>query len=113
MPRVNRDGYLSSLFYDDWEPAAFSSCLTGSAQIAIVAYRLFQETRNDEYRRFADKLLNYLKALQVLDSPLAAVNGALAGSFPLFGSYMRGGYPNWATKYLLDALLLQDRVAQP
>ena len=23
---------------------------------------------------------------------------------------MRGGYPNWATKYFLDALLLQQRV---
>jgi len=28
------------------------------------------------------------------------------------GSYMRAGYPNWATKYFLDALLLQQRLEQ-
>jgi hypothetical protein len=43
----------------------------------------------------------------VLHSPNRALNGALAGSFPIFGAYMPAGYPNWATKYFLDALLLQ------
>jgi len=38
--------------------------------------------------------------------------GAVAGSFPLFGGYMRAGYPNWATKYFLDALLLQAQFDQ-
>jgi hypothetical protein len=33
-------------------------------------------------------------------------------SGPLFGEYMRAGYPNWATKYFLDALLLQERLSQ-
>jgi len=112
MPRISSEGYLPALFYDDWEPAAFSSCLTGSAQIAVVCYRLFQHTGLNPYRQCADQLVNYLKALQSVDSPLDAVNGALSGSFPLFGAYMRGGYPNWATKYLLDALLLQDQVAR-
>jgi len=112
MPHCDGDGYLAALFYDDWQPASFSSCLTGSAQIAIVAYRLFEHTNAETYRRFADRLVNYLKPLQALDSPIAALNGALAGSFPLFGAYMRGGYPNWATKYMLDALLLQDRTAR-
>ena len=59
----------------------------------------------------ADRLVDYLKGLQVLDSACAEVNGALAGSFPLFGGYMRAGYPNWATKYLLDALMLQSAAA--
>jgi hypothetical protein len=35
------------------------------------------------------------------------IDGALAGSYPIFGGYMTGGYPNWATKYLLDALMLE------
>jgi len=107
--RISSNGYLPGLFYDDWEPAQFSSCLTGSAQIAIVCYRLYEHTARDEYRNHADRLLDFLKPLQALDSPNDEINGALAGSFPLFGQYMRAGYPNWATKYLLDALLLQDR----
>ena len=49
-----------------------------------------------------DSLLNYLKALQVLEGPDPGVNGAIGGSYPLLGSYMTAGYPNWATKYFLD-----------
>ncbi len=105
--RVQQGGYLPGTFYSDWEPAGFSSCLTGSAQIAVVCYRLHQKTGIEGYRRAADRLLNYLKAVQSLQSPLPAINGAMPGSFPLLGEYMRAGYPNWATKYFLDALLLQ------
>jgi hypothetical protein len=110
LPRISSSGYLPGQFYADWEPAAFSSCLTGSAQMAIVYYRLFEQTAERKYRDQADKLVNFLKALQLLQSDQAAVIGAIAGSFPIFGSYMRAGYPNWATKYFLDALLLQDRL---
>ena len=110
LPRMDSNGYLPGRFYADWEPAGFSSCLTGSAQIAIVAYRLFELTGEASYRTQADKLVDFLKALQLLKSDDAAVVGALAGSFPLMGSYMRAGYPNWATKYFLDALLLQQRL---
>ena len=109
LPRISSTGFLPGRFYADWEPAGFSSCLTGSAQIAIVGYRLFEQTGEAKYRTQADKLVNYLKGLQVCRSKEAGVSGAIAGSFPLFGSYMRAGYPNWATKYFVDALLLQHR----
>lgn len=112
LPRISDAGYLPGCFYSDWEPAVFSSCLTGSAQIAIVCYRLTEQTGEPKYRAHADKLVNYLKSLQVTRSKDAAVVGAIAGSFPLFGGYMRAGYPNWATKYFLDALLLQARFEQ-
>lgn len=112
IPRASNDGYLPGVFYSDWEPAGFSSCLTGAAQIAVVCYRLSEETRRDSYRLAADRLLNFLKPLQVLDSPISAINGAIPGSFPMLGEYMRAGYPNWATKYYLDALLLQDRCSR-
>jgi hypothetical protein len=106
--RVSEAGFLSGCFYDDWSPAVLSSCLTGSAQLASVGYRLHELCGEVPYLRFADKLLNYLKPLQELGSRDPGIKGALAGSFPIFGEYMRGGYPNWATKYLLDALLLQQ-----
>lgn len=112
LSRISDKGYLPGCFYSDWEPAVFSSCLTGSAQIAIVFYRLTEQTGEPKYRTHADKLVNYLKALQVTQSDDAAVVGAIAGSFPLFGGYMRAGYPNWATKYFLDALLLQAQFEQ-
>lgn len=110
LPHVSRSGYLPGRFYADWEPAGLSSCLTGSAQMAIVCYRLFEHTAEARYRAQGDKLVNYLKGLQLLQSDDANVVGAIAGSYPIFGAYMRAGYPNWATKYFLDALMLQSQL---
>lgn len=113
LSRVSKKGFVHGCFYADWAPASFSSCLTGSAQLAVVCYRLFEQTGEQRYRSVADSLVDYLKSLQALDSADPAVNGALAGSFPLLGSYMTGGYPNWATKYFLDSLMLQERLRRP
>lgn len=110
VARLAPHGLLAGRYYADWEPAAFWSCLTGNAQIAIVCYRLYELMTLAEYKQAADRLVNALKGLQVLESSNPALNGAIAGSFPLFGGYMRAGYPNWATKYFVDALLLQHRL---
>jgi hypothetical protein len=111
LARMDLSGFLHGRYYANWEPAVFSSCLTGNAQIAVVCYRLFEATGETRYVQSADILVDYLKSLQVLDSPNQALNGALAGSFPIFGGYMPAGYPNWATKYFLDSLLLQERLS--
>ena len=111
LPHVTDDGFIPGRFFSDWGAACFSSCLTGSAQLAVVCYRLYERLGDRHYWEAAERLVNYLKFLQLLNSPNLALNGALPGSFPLFGNYMTAGYPNWATKYLLDALLLQHRLA--
>ena len=111
IERVEENGYLHGRFYSNWEPACFSSCLTGSAQIAIVCYRLFENTNEHKYKDCADKLVNCLKSMQKINSSNPAINGALAGSFPISGPYMTMGYPNWATKYFLDSLMLQSKFA--
>jgi hypothetical protein len=110
---VDERGMLRGRFYSDWKPALFSSCLTGSAQLAIVMYRLYEHLGFSTYRECADRLVDYLKAMQVIDSGDEGIDGALAGSFPILGSYMTRGYPNWATKYLVDALILQEQMATP
>ena len=107
IPQIDDRGFLCSWYYDDWSRALFSSCLTGSAQLAIVMYRLASQLGDASYIEPADRLVDFLKGRQVADCPDSGVNGALAGSHPIIGQYMTRGYPNWATKYLLDALLLQ------
>ena len=37
-----------------------------------------------------------------------AIDGALAGSFPVWGRYAPLQYPNWATKFLADSLMLRE-----
>jgi hypothetical protein len=111
IDRMGHSGFLHGRYYADWEPAGFSACLTGSAQIAVVCYRLFEATAEARYARAADLIVDHLKGLQSLKSRNQALNGALAGSFPVFGEYKAGGFPSWATKYFLDALLLQERLS--
>jgi len=113
MARIGLSGFLHGRYYEDWEPATFGSCLTGNAQIASVCYRLFETTGENRYLQAGDRIVDHLKALQVLDSPDPSVNGALPGSFPILGEYMTAGYPNWATKYFLDALMHQERLSSP
>jgi hypothetical protein len=111
IANISQKGFLAGRFFSNWQPASLSSCLTGSAQIAIVAFRLFEITGDKSYQEAGNRLLNYLKALQQTQNSDPNIIGALAGSFPiLLGSYMRAGYPNWATKYMLDGLMLQDRL---
>jgi hypothetical protein len=38
------------------------------------------------------------------------VRGAIAGSYPIYGRYERLKYPNWATKFFVDALLMLAEV---
>jgi hypothetical protein len=79
--------------------------------LAIVLYRLYEATGEVKYLDAADKLVDFLKGLQIIDSSNPALNGAIAGSYPIIGSYMTTGYPNWATKYFLDSLMLQDQLS--
>jgi hypothetical protein len=107
---VRRDGFLPGRFDRDWRPVVRWSCLSGSAQLAVVCYRLFEHDRDLRYLDAADRLLDFLKALQPLGPAEAPYRGALPGSHPVAGGCTPLRFPNWATKYLLDALLLQARI---
>jgi uncharacterized protein YyaL (SSP411 family) len=112
VQRLSLTGRLAGRYRADWSPGVRSTCLTGSAQIAIVLYRLSEELGDRRWAEAAHRIVDWLKASQVVDSADPSLNGALAGSLPIFGEYMTGGYPNWATKYFLDALMLQEKHAQ-
>lgn len=107
LPRIADNGYLSGRLDAKWRPAVSWVCLTGSAQIAIVAFRLSKLRGDEAYKLAADRLVNFLKAVQNTDTGIIGIDGALAGSYPITGNYMTCGYPNWATKYFLDALMMQ------
>jgi hypothetical protein len=104
---VRPNGFLAGRFRSDWRPAVSWSCLTGSAQFAIICYRLAQTRGERALGEAADCIVDCLKGIQVTGDADPGTVGALAGSLPIFGGYQTGGYPNWATKYFLDALMLQ------
>ena len=50
--------------------------------------------------------------IQKLDGPLA-MRGAMKGSHPIGEDYMQWKFPNWATKFFMDALMFErlfDRI---
>ena len=48
-----------------------------------------------------------MKRNQRLNDTNAAIRGGIAGSAPIWGSYSRFEYPNWATKFYADALMME------
>ena len=54
----------------------------------------------------------FLKGRQVLRNVNDKIYGAIAGSYPIWGKYIHFTYPNWAVKFFVDALLLEEKVDQ-
>lgn len=104
-------GWLAAELGSDWQYLSRHICLTGYAQLAIIFLRLFQLTGDDEYRLTADSLIADLAETQDLQDPRTPYYGAIAGSFPIYGRYAPLQYPNWATKFFLDALIARGRIA--
>ncbi len=86
-----------------WRPAASYRCLTGEAQLAIIWARLFERFGGDRMIEACRSALRFLAATQTLDGA-AAVRGALAGSYPIWGRYSRFEFPSWAAKFFVDAV---------
>jgi hypothetical protein len=102
------NGLLSGTFNSNWKADANYSCLTGNAQLAIVAYKVYQQSKISEYKIFADSQMKELKKLQI-QSVKQEINGAITGSFPVYGDYCTNQIPNWAVKFFIDAMVLKRK----
>lgn len=111
-PNANPE-YLSGRFNPKWQPVARFSCLTGNAQIAIIWLKVYRMTSDARLLNAALKILDQLKEVQDLFSSNRGIRGGIPGSFPIWGEYMPWSYPNWATKFFADALILQEELMKP
>jgi len=100
------NGMLYGEYDQNWKPVVESSCLTGNLQTAIIWMRLYAITEDEKYRAAATKALRYVFATQDVTSPKPGINGSIAGSQPLSGSYCPNMYLSWATKFCIDAVNL-------
>lgn len=119
VPLLNKflkNNFLAGTYNNDWNSSDSYSCLTGNAQIALMWLELYKITKNKKFFIGASRMNNYLKSTQILNSPISAINGAIAGSDPLWGDllkntgYCRLSYLNWATKFFLDSLLSEEKI---
>jgi len=102
-------GRVPATFDSTWTPTSRYECLTGIAQLGDLWLRLYELTGD---RRYRDAGLDAVEraAGRQMRSSWPAIDGALAGSYPIYGRYAPLQFPNWATKFLVDSLLLRERV---
>lgn len=92
-----RAGRTAGRYTPDWSGDYTFLCPTGNAQLSVLFYEIAEKTGNEHYRSLACSFLT-----EIL--PFQTRSGALPGSAPVWGPYMRFRYPNWAVKFFLDAL---------
>jgi hypothetical protein len=102
-------GRLPATFDSNWKPSARYECLTGTAQLGGVWLRLYEITGETRYRDAGLRGVEHAAGHQRRSS-WEAIDGALPGSYPIYGRYAPLQFPNWATKFLVDSLLLRERV---
>ncbi len=100
-------GRLPANWASNWSPTVCYECVTGNAQLGGVWLRLFQITGDARYLNAGLKAVDLALARQVR-SRSVDLDGALPGSFPLWGRYAPLQYPNWAAKFLADAMMIRE-----
>jgi hypothetical protein len=96
---------LVSEIGENWK---FLSSLTGYAQLAIVFFRLHGLDGDQRYLNAGLNLLDDVAATQDVTSKARPHYGGIKGSLPIYGRYAPLQYPNWATKFFIDALLAKQ-----
>ncbi|MDF1584220.1 MAG: terpene cyclase/mutase family protein [Methyloprofundus sp.] len=99
------DGSIAGTYDKTWQSKAYYACLTGLAQTSIIWSRLNQANNNAVFQTHTDLALKYLKQKQTITNNASVNDGAIAGSFPIWGRYSMFEYPNWAAKFFADALI--------
>jgi hypothetical protein len=103
---VAADGFIPGQFDSQGQPQGNYCCLTGNCQLAIIWLKLFQQTGDRTYYDAAKSSLQYVMSTQDIHTPDLNIQGGIKGSQPIWGEYTRLSYPNWATKFFIDGLLL-------
>lgn len=106
---LEQHGWLAAEIGPDWTFRSRHICLTGCAQLAIVLLRLAGLTGKTRYVETAEKLIAQVAVTQNISAKGTRHFGAIAGSYPIFGAYAPLQYPNWATKFFVDALILRNQ----
>ena len=106
------DGFIPGQQYADFSPAVNWCCLTGSAQTSIVWSELYHLTQEEKYRTAVRRVNRYLMARHDIRNPDSRLRGGVPGSWPVWGDYGRLSILNWATKFLVDALALEQSISR-
>ena len=107
----HRHGRLAGRYGPNWRGDYSFSCPTGNAQLSILFSRIGETTGEQTFKTAAKLFLGEAACFQKLGSNRNTF-GALPGSAPFWGPYLRWRYPNWGAKFFLDAVDKTDGILQ-
>jgi hypothetical protein len=96
-------GVIRSQYQEGFQALDDQVCVTGLSQWSALCFRLVR-LGHPQFAQQAQSSLAAARRLQIQSSS-RDIGGALQGSVPLSGRYMRFALPNWGVKFFLDALL--------
>lgn len=101
---------LHGAYYSSFKGVSWYQCLTGNVQMAIIWLKTFQKTGDARFLNAASKAIDSVTEHQIKTTLNPNLTGAVAGSVPIYGRYMAFRYPNWAVKFLTDAIILEHQI---
>jgi hypothetical protein len=110
LDHVRQDGWIPGQIDENGQSRARYCCLTGNCQLAIIWLKLYESTGSERYLDAAKRALGFVMAHQDVATSNPALHGAIKGSQPIWGRYAPLSYPNWATKFFIDAMLLWNEI---
>jgi tetratricopeptide (TPR) repeat protein len=111
LNHVQPNGFLAGQITSDGKSIGHYCCLTGNCQMAIIWLKIYQLSGEHKYYEAAVKSLQYVMAHQDCKTQDLNIRGGIKGSHPIWGNYTRLSYPNWATKFFIDALISLIKVS--
>ncbi|MHB1296947.1 MAG: prenyltransferase/squalene oxidase repeat-containing protein [Gemmatimonadaceae bacterium] len=106
--QVDAAGRLAGRYFADWRGAVSWSCLTGEAQMVTAWLRLHEITGDPKWLQPVAPVLRHLKGTQDRGSTVPGIAGGITGSDPIDGDYGSHETLSWATKFFIDAMLLDE-----
>jgi hypothetical protein len=108
---MDSTGFIPGTIDRNFRGASPWCCLTGTAQTSIVWAELYQITGSPRYREAFERANRYLMLRHDTSSLISTTRGGITGSWPVWGDYGKYKTLNWATKFFLDALLLEKQLS--
>ena len=108
LRRYEIDRRLGGAYHEDLTSINWYRCLTGESQLSIIWLKIFTKTDDIRFVNTSSKLLDDICKTQPMNNSLLLKQGGLKGSQPYFGRYIPFRQPNWATKFFIDAILLEN-----
>jgi uncharacterized protein YyaL (SSP411 family) len=103
---VDMDGRMPGRYRSDFSGAVGWACLTGMAQTSIIWRRHCEIADEPAFDEAANRVNHYLMRSQDLGASNPGLRGGIRGSFPVNGAYGKWRVLNWATKFFVDAILI-------